>query len=108
MGIVASRKLEALTAMQKFRKFDPFQQNMPTPQANVSFRTLSKILDECITRIRNGETIETCLAEYSDVQEHIKPLLDTAFYISANPKVTLSDDFKRTLKIRLTDRIIRL
>jgi len=108
MGIVVSRKLEALAAMPKFKKYYSFQQNMPTPQSNVSFRTLSKILDECITLIRNGETIETCLSEYSDVQEHIKPLLDTAFYISANPKVTLSDDYKRISKIRLTNRITGL
>jgi hypothetical protein len=108
VSIVGSRKLDALTAMRKFTKYYSFQQNMATPQANVSFRTLPKILDECITRIRKGETIETCLSEYSDMQEHIKPLLDTSFYISANPKVTLSDNYKRTSKIRLMNRITRL
>jgi len=107
MSKVAIRDSEIIIAMLKFRKFYPFLQNRQTTQANVSFKTLSDILDDCITRIRNGETIETCLAEYSDIQEHIKPLLDMALHISTTPKVMLSDDFKRISKARLTTRILK-
>ena len=68
---------------------------------------LSKVLDECIARIRQGETIETCLADYPDVREHIEPLLYTALSISAIPKVSPPDDFKRISKARLMMRLRR-
>ena len=39
---------------------------------------LSKILDECIDRINSGESIESCLLDYPDSSEQLKPLLEAA------------------------------
>ena len=66
---------------------------------------LPKVLDECIERIRNGETIETCLSEYPDMREQIRPLLYTTLSIFAIPKVSPSDEFRRISKARLMMRL---
>jgi hypothetical protein len=39
---------------------------------------LNKILDECIDRINSGESIESCLLDYPDSSEQLKPLLQAA------------------------------
>jgi hypothetical protein len=36
---------------------------------------LDKILDECIDRINHGESIETCLADFPEYSEALRPLL---------------------------------
>ena len=66
---------------------------------------LARILDECITRIGKGETIEQCLADYPDERGQLKPLLDVAFSVSAVPRVTPSDEFKADARTRLTRRL---
>ncbi len=66
---------------------------------------LSKVLDECIERIRKGETVESCLAEYPNLRKQIKPLLDTALSISGIPQVSPSDEFRKTSKARLMARL---
>ena len=72
---------------------------------------LSEILDECITRISEGETIESCLAEYPGMREQIEPLLSTAQFISTVPRVSPSEEYIRTseanLKARLSDETIQ-
>ncbi|MFC1973892.1 FecR domain-containing protein, partial [Chloroflexota bacterium] len=66
---------------------------------------LLKVLDECIARIGQGESIETCLAEYPKLREQIEPLLHTALSIIDIPKVSPSDDFRRESKARLIARL---
>ncbi len=66
---------------------------------------LSKALDDCIAKINKGETIETCLAEYPDMQGKLEPLLHTALSISAIPKVSPSVEFRRAAKARLMSRL---
>ena len=66
---------------------------------------LSRILDECIDRINKGETIESCLADYPDMQGKLEPLLHTAMFISTAPKVTPSDEFVRVTRTRLMTRL---
>ncbi len=68
---------------------------------------LAKALDESIVRIKQGEAIETCLAEYSDLRERLEPLLFTALSISAVPKISPSDDFRRASQARLMARLRR-
>ncbi len=68
---------------------------------------LTKILDECIEQIRNGETIENCLAQYPDVREKLEPLLEIARSIPSLPAVTPSDEYRRVSKARLMLRIAR-
>ena len=38
-----------------------------------------KILDECIDRINRGESVESCLANYPDFAEQLRPLLQAVF-----------------------------
>jgi len=66
---------------------------------------LSKALDDCIAKINKGETIETCLAEYPDMQGKLEPLLYTVLSISAIPKVSPSVEFRRAAKVRLMSRL---
>ncbi|MFC2033842.1 FecR domain-containing protein [Chloroflexota bacterium] len=68
---------------------------------------LSKILNECIEQINNGETIESCLARHAEVQDELKPLLEIALAVSNSPKVLLSEDYKETSKAKLIERIKR-
>ncbi|MFC1916409.1 FecR domain-containing protein, partial [Chloroflexota bacterium] len=66
---------------------------------------LLRILDECIEQINKGEKIESCLAQYPQVQEQLEPFLGTVRAISALPKVSPSDEFRRLSKVRLLARI---
>jgi len=66
---------------------------------------LSKILDECITRISKGEAIQSCLTEYPAMRQKLKPWLDTALFISALPQASPSDDFRKKSKARLMARL---
>jgi uncharacterized membrane protein (DUF485 family) len=38
-----------------------------------------RILDECIDRINRGESIDSCLANYPDLAEQLRPLLEIIF-----------------------------
>ena len=62
---------------------------------------LTKILDDCIEQVMEGETIETCLAKYPNMREQVEPLLRTALSISSIPKVRPSSEFMRMSKTRL-------
>jgi hypothetical protein len=66
---------------------------------------LPKVIDNCIERMRKGQTIEACLAEYPDMRQQIEPLLRTAVSISSIPGVSPSDEFRRLSKARLMMRL---
>ena len=66
---------------------------------------LSKVLDECIARIEKGETIETCLTKYPHIRKQLEPLLHVALSLSTIPEVSPSEEFRKTSKARLLDRI---
>jgi len=66
---------------------------------------LSKILDECITRISQGKTIKNCLAKYPGMQEQIEPLLRTARSISTVPRISPSEEYIKTSKANLIARL---
>jgi len=63
------------------------------------------ILDECLTRISKGETVESCLTEYSHVREQLEPLLSMASSISRAPKASPSEEFRRFSPVRLMARL---
>jgi len=67
---------------------------------------LSEALDECLTRIRKGEPVRNCLAEYPHLQKELVPLLHTAVSIEAAPKVSPSDKFRRVSRSRLLARLL--
>ena len=66
---------------------------------------LLEVLDECLEQIDNGETVESCLAEYPLLWEQLEPLLTTALSLSSLPEVLPSDEFRRSSKARLLARI---
>ena len=66
---------------------------------------LSKVFDECLTRITRGEAVKTCLAEYPHLRHQLVPLLHTAFSIKTAPKVLPSDDMRQLSKGRLMARL---
>ena len=68
---------------------------------------LSKILEECLSRIRNGESIDVCLDDYPDVREQLEPMLRTALSVSKMPRIMASDKFRNTAKGRLMARLRR-
>lgn len=41
-------------------------------------RDFDTILDDCLARVRAGESLETCLADYPDLASQLRPLLVTA------------------------------
>ncbi len=68
---------------------------------------LARILDECLARISQGETVEQCLADYPDERRQLEPLLDVALSVSAIPRAAPSDEFKEGAERRLMMRLRR-
>ncbi|MFC2045065.1 FecR domain-containing protein [Chloroflexota bacterium] len=69
---------------------------------------LTKILDECISRIGRGDSIESCLADYPELESKLRPLLDTFTSISKAPRVTPSASFREQSKARVMASIRQL
>lgn len=40
-------------------------------------KSVNKALDQCIDRIRDGETVDACLVDYPREAKTLKPLLET-------------------------------
>ena len=68
-------------------------------------KDFENILDECIKLVLNGESIESVLAEYSDIRDDLEPLLRTALDISHLPKIEPSPEYISTSKINLLREI---
>jgi len=66
---------------------------------------LAKAFDECLARIKRGEAVKACLAEYPHLSRQLVPLLYTALSIETAPKVLPSDDFRKLSKERLMARL---
>ena len=66
---------------------------------------LEKVVDECIERIRKGEAIENCLAQYAHIREQLEPLLRIALSVTAAPIIGPSEEFRRAAKGRLMARL---
>ena len=66
---------------------------------------LSKAFDESLARIKKGESVKTCLAEYPHLRQQLVPLLYTGLFIPAIPKASPSDDFRRVSKAHLMARL---
>jgi hypothetical protein len=59
-----------------------------------------KILDECIDRINRGDSIDSCLADYPDLTEQLRPLLHTTFNVRDAYSFTPSTSAKRVARER--------
>ncbi|MFC1918276.1 FecR domain-containing protein, partial [Chloroflexota bacterium] len=56
---------------------------------------LAKAFEECLDRIKNGEPVKVCLAEYPNLQRQLVPLLSTALAIETAPKAVPSEGFRK-------------
>jgi hypothetical protein len=61
---------------------------------------LNKILDECIDRINNGDSIESCLADYPSYSEQLEPLLLAILKTKKVYKYMPNKEAKTAAKIR--------
>lgn len=68
-------------------------------------RNISVILDECLSRLAAGETIDQCLEDYPEIRTELEPLLKTAGIVSSIPRVAPSESFHLQSKARLMARI---
>ena len=66
---------------------------------------LSKALDDCLSRISKGESIETCVADFPHLRAQLESLLSTALFISTTPRVSPSERFRTLSKVRLMVRL---
>ncbi len=69
------------------------------------FINLPRILEGCLIRIRQGETMESCLDRYPDSRRELEPLLNTAICIAATPKAAPALGFSRSAPARLVARL---
>lgn len=63
------------------------------------------ILDKCLERIRRGETVEQCLADYPDLRPELEPLLRVFKNVSTVRRVTPSTEFKQKAYVNILSRI---
>ncbi|UCG54357.1 MAG: DUF4382 domain-containing protein, partial [Dehalococcoidia bacterium] len=61
---------------------------------------LNKILDECIDRINNGDSIESCLADYPSYSEQLEPLLLAILKTKKVYKYVPNKEVKTAAKLR--------
>jgi hypothetical protein len=65
----------------------------------------AKILDECLARINEGESVESCLASYPKMRDEISPSLQLAQSVSSIPKISPSERFRTVTPYSLMARI---
>ncbi|MDO8568393.1 MAG: FecR family protein [Dehalococcoidales bacterium] len=70
--------------------------------------TLHKAFDDCLKRIKTGETINACAEKYPYARRQLVPLLSTALSIMSVPRAEPSDNFRKLSKDRLLARLISL
>jgi hypothetical protein len=66
---------------------------------------LSKVLDTCISRTREGDTVKACLTRFPNMRKQLEPLLCVATSVAAAQKVSTSAIFRGALRNRLMARI---
>ncbi|MFQ5925486.1 MAG: hypothetical protein ACE5IE_05765, partial [Dehalococcoidia bacterium] len=70
-------------------------------------KDLNALLDECIDRMNEGESLEECLASYPEQAEELRPLLQAIYNIrdacSPMPKATARSAARQRLDAALVD-----
>jgi hypothetical protein len=66
---------------------------------------LNLVLDHCLSRIADGETIEQCLGDYPQLRSELAPLLRVAARLAALPQVNPAESFRRASSHRLMARL---
>ncbi|MBN1189910.1 MAG: FecR domain-containing protein, partial [Dehalococcoidales bacterium] len=66
---------------------------------------VNKVLDICLNRMKRGETIEGCLADYPQHAEELRPLLEAAGSLLSFTRISLPHEDRRLSQSRLLARI---
>jgi len=69
---------------------------------------LEEILDECIDRINRGESIDSCLADYPEYAQQLRPLIQVMFELKRVYSFQVSPSAKRGYRKRLADTIQKI
>ncbi len=64
-------------------------------------KEFDRILDECVDRINRGEDLDTCLADYPEYAQRLRPLLQTMLETKEAYLFEPSASVKRTSRQRL-------
>jgi hypothetical protein len=70
-------------------------------------RSLSEILDECLSRVARGETVEACLADYPEYAIELRDELEAAVLFQGAFDFTPSADAKRAARLRMHEALDR-
>ncbi len=65
----------------------------------------ARVLEECIARLRQGKSVEDCLAKYPEMRSRLEPRLNMVHSVYCLPGVSPSDRFKSAARARLMSRI---
>ncbi len=63
------------------------------------------ILDICLQRMRSGETLEQCLADFPEIRPQLETMLQTVQTLQNLKHITPSAEFRRDSEARLLSRI---
>jgi len=66
---------------------------------------LLRALDDCLARLRAGETVEQCLAAYPQFRAELEPLLRTAQQVAALPPERPAPGRRQALRHRIASRV---
>lgn len=64
-------------------------------------KEVSTILDQCLERLFNGESVEQCLESYPEHAAELRPLLETASAASQALDIEASEEFKARARYQL-------
>ena len=71
-------------------------------------KNLDQILDECIDRINQGESLKACLADYPEYIKQLEPLLQAMLQTQEAYSFELEAKAKREARQRFNIALLRL
>ena len=70
-------------------------------------RKKTKALYECLVRIQSGESLETCLAIYPDLETELRPMLEITLSLDGlrgvTPSAAFVDHAWSNIRVRVTE-----
>ena len=69
---------------------------------------LTEALARCLDALATGQTLDECLAAYSDLAAELRPLLETALALRQVPPPTIDPAFRQRLRERLRTAPVRV
>ncbi len=70
-------------------------------------RQFEDALDQCVSRLLAGESLDACLARYPEMREELRPLLEVAAVLAETPASAPAPEAKARGRQRLMDALAR-